>query len=489
MNSHKTHLSILIGVFLFIVAVRVYVIVESDMRGADDAYITYRYAERIATGKGFTYNDGERVLGVTTPLYATLLALFALVKLPLPVVAQALGILASGLTGVLLLMYSQKIIPGASSLIPPLLYALWPNAISTDISGMEAPLFTLGIMAFFYSLLIARYRVALLVSALCVLLRPEGVLLLILYFLFKYAMERRAMIRDYVPDIVITSVIIFPWVVFSTMYFGSPIPHSISAKLALYAGLEQDGALNRAIDLLHLSSLVGWITVLGALWGIIYSMMRVYWGWLETLFVATVIVALALSSAHLFFWYQAPLTVMLALFLGIGIGGGLKLLGHFAKSKRMIQGVSLMCIISAIPVAGRRFSATLSYNTLEARIYNTERRGVGEYLTQLATTSTTSPVLVAEDIGYPGYYFRGRIIDRDGLVTPSAVTRNRLQEYAVFLEDCLREYPGHWLTVNVDSPTASYIFKSGILNRQYTLDTAVASTNSQGYLLYHANAR
>src|SRR5215210_5968342 len=40
----------------------------------DDAYITFRYARNLATGVGFVYNAGERVLGTTTPAYAMLLA-------------------------------------------------------------------------------------------------------------------------------------------------------------------------------------------------------------------------------------------------------------------------------------------------------------------------------------------------------------------------------------------------------------------------------
>ena len=40
----------------------------------DDAYITFRYALRLAGGHGFTFNDGERVLGTTTPLYTVILA-------------------------------------------------------------------------------------------------------------------------------------------------------------------------------------------------------------------------------------------------------------------------------------------------------------------------------------------------------------------------------------------------------------------------------
>ena len=40
----------------------------------DDTYIKYRYAANIATGHGFVYNIGERVLGTTLPLFTLLLA-------------------------------------------------------------------------------------------------------------------------------------------------------------------------------------------------------------------------------------------------------------------------------------------------------------------------------------------------------------------------------------------------------------------------------
>src|SRR5881394_385774 len=37
--------------------------------GAEDAYITYRYAHHLATGNGLVYNPGERVMGFSSPLW------------------------------------------------------------------------------------------------------------------------------------------------------------------------------------------------------------------------------------------------------------------------------------------------------------------------------------------------------------------------------------------------------------------------------------
>jgi len=488
MNSPKTHLSILIGVFLFVVAIRVYVVVVSDMRGVDSAYITYRYAENIAAGNGFVYNVGERVLGVVTPLYTILLALFALAHLPLPFVSQILGIAASGLIGILLYLYCRRVIPGAACILPPLLYALWPNAVNTDISGTEMTLFSLALLSFFYALLTARYRAALVVSALSALVRPEGVLLIVLYFLFKFTLKLHNFKRDYLPDLLVVTGVLLPWFAFSAIYFGSPIPQAVDASLAWRSGLENDGSFRRFIELLHLSSPVGWIVTLGALWGIGYSLMRIYWGWLEALFAMLIIAGLALSGVHLFFWYSAPVTVLLALFLGIGAAGGFALLGSIVKNKLVVQIISIALILSAIPVVGNSFSAVVSFNKQQARTYRFRRR-MSVFLSERAKSAMKAPALVTEDIGYPGFYYRGQVIDRDGFVTPSAIERNRFQEYTGFLEDCLKAYPGHWLALNKNSSTTPYILKSGILERSYQIDSVFASLNSQDYLLFRAGER
>jgi hypothetical protein len=59
----------------------------------DDAYITYRYAHRITRGLGFMYNDGESVLGITTPLLTLTLALGSIAGLPPDKLAPTLNIL------------------------------------------------------------------------------------------------------------------------------------------------------------------------------------------------------------------------------------------------------------------------------------------------------------------------------------------------------------------------------------------------------------
>jgi hypothetical protein len=67
----------------------------------DDAAITFRYAERLATGRGFTYNDHERVQGASNPLYALTLAAGAKVGMRIEDCALVLGVATLALAAAL----------------------------------------------------------------------------------------------------------------------------------------------------------------------------------------------------------------------------------------------------------------------------------------------------------------------------------------------------------------------------------------------------
>ena len=72
----------------------------------DDPYITARYARNLATGHGFVYNEGERVLGTTTPL-TTLLLAGGMIALPDELALRLLSALFLGLTSALFLVFGR----------------------------------------------------------------------------------------------------------------------------------------------------------------------------------------------------------------------------------------------------------------------------------------------------------------------------------------------------------------------------------------------
>src|SRR5688572_8374570 len=63
-------LGLAIGATLALAAAwAVYVHLATAILPFDDAYISFRYAENLAAGRGLVYNEGERVFGSSTPLY------------------------------------------------------------------------------------------------------------------------------------------------------------------------------------------------------------------------------------------------------------------------------------------------------------------------------------------------------------------------------------------------------------------------------------
>src|SRR5205809_3666354 len=76
------------------IAVRVYVGQSTGFQ-FDDAWITYRYAENLAAGKGFVYNDGEFVEGSTAPLFVLLLSVLHFAGFAIPQSSLAISLAAT----------------------------------------------------------------------------------------------------------------------------------------------------------------------------------------------------------------------------------------------------------------------------------------------------------------------------------------------------------------------------------------------------------
>ncbi len=108
----------------------------------DDAYISMRYAENFAAGKGLVYNEGERVEGYTTFLWVVLLGGGAFVGLDLEALAQAIGITFS-LGALFLVSRAHRFAPGLSpwsSALAVLMMGTCGVFTTWLMAGMETPL-------------------------------------------------------------------------------------------------------------------------------------------------------------------------------------------------------------------------------------------------------------------------------------------------------------------------------------------------------------
>src|SRR4051794_13103476 len=89
-KARPGRIAVLAVVGLWLALLAIYCVQLAGL-AADDMYITYRYAQNLALGRGLTFNPGERVFGLSDPGVALLLAAGSrLTGAPIPVVGTLL---------------------------------------------------------------------------------------------------------------------------------------------------------------------------------------------------------------------------------------------------------------------------------------------------------------------------------------------------------------------------------------------------------------
>lgn len=222
-----------IGIAVIAVVARAYVSWRTHLT-ADDALTTLRYAENLATGRGFVYNPGEHVLGVTGPLYAMILSVFSPFSfspthLNTMLVGKACNIAGDGVTCFLLarLLARTEVGRPVEGLFAAALYALSGTPIIVSISGTETGLATCVGLAMVYAYIARRPYWLYTLGAVLFLLSINGLLLFAILAAALALRERELPSRAGAIALIIT----IPWLIFATAYFGSPIPRQITNAL------------------------------------------------------------------------------------------------------------------------------------------------------------------------------------------------------------------------------------------------------------------
>ncbi|MDZ4723547.1 MAG: hypothetical protein SGI97_06555 [candidate division Zixibacteria bacterium] len=435
---------------------------------ADDAYITFRYAENLAAGQGFVYNVGERVLGTTTPLFTFLLSFFSLVGLPTPSSALVLSLIFSGLTAAFLYRFAQSLGFTRLAFLPPLVYSFWPRSLVAETSGMETALFTLLVTAAFYYQHKRLDMYAIGMATLATVTRPEGMGLLLL-ILFVNVWQHRERIRKYLR---IAGGILIPWIIFATFYFGSPIPNSIRGKLALYSQFGQMPLWDTVVYLMGWHSIFGWVIFVFALIGARWLWHKQGYGRLEVVWLFGMIAFYSLSSSKVFFWYITPIYPVYILFISascVQLADAMKLRERAFSYARIAGGAVLIAGLIWISLPTVRYYAAYQ-ETLE-RVH----KQIGLYL---FTQGKAGDRVAAEDIGYMGYYSQLSILDRDGLISPEFHIYNRQARYL----DAVLDHTPRWVVAARSSPTSAFI-DSARFTDSYIWDTSFSDQKYE-YVLF-----
>jgi hypothetical protein len=464
-------------IILFFAAITARLVVHFATHYAvDDAFITFRYAENLAHGNGFVYNLGERVLGTTTPLFTLLIALFQLIGIGSITAALFINLTAAGLTTVILYRWSHHFDLGRFAILPAVIYIFFPRSVICDIAGMETALFTLLVTSGLYLLHLRKHFAAITVASLAVVARPEGWALLALIFAVTFFRDRRQLLLKAIPVLLIAG----NWLLFAYLYFGSIVPNSLTAKMALYSGYERFSSWQNLAITLGTNSPFGWIIWPLFLLGLIFAFRKDRLLGIIAVWCGAYLAALVFSGTHVFFWYPAPVYPTSFVFVTIAVVYLLRQVpvekAAYARWLPVVVSI-LVVVASSIHLIGRFESLRLEMAT-----YRDIHIAAADYLTQ--HTRPNDRVL-AEDIGYLGYYFRGRIIDRDGLVTPQAASYNRTGEYRRFADSTNAE----WLFIDPDYPTSLPIVNAPDFAQRYEMIPLPEAGDNPCHQLYRRTGR
>jgi hypothetical protein len=415
-------------------------------RKLDDALITIKFDKNLADGFGLVHNLGEgHVQGFTS-------ALSVLVPLPGELIYHGGGFvfirLASLAFFVIAAVYAYRIAAelgvGRWPTAFVLAYlALDQNQVFFGVAGMETQIAVGVLLASVYYVLVEDYPKSGITLGLALLARPDFVLWVGPAYLFLIVRNWRASLRAGA----LSAAVVGPWLIFTTIYYGSPIPNTIPAKNLSFGptlpGLTHPGAwINFLGDQLSANAaawqhfapfyeaqfivhspipyglakatavLVAALAIIGAA-----STIR-RWSWLP----ATAFVLLSVANKIIFLsvgyfeWYGPPVTAMLILMAAVGLDRVSKWTATATRGRLTPGAVALApaVLLAVIYVAALPYRMAVE-SKIQHDIEDKVRTKAGEYLGQVVKPGQT---VVTESSGYLGYDTNGTWYDFPGLESP-----------------------------------------------------------------------
>lgn len=426
----------------------------------EDALITWRHSSNLVAGHGLVFNAGERVLGTTAPLQAVIIAAIGFVfgsgAIPIgcliAMVLCALGGLACGYEAL-----RRGGIEHRSSLVAVSLAAVHPTVVWSTVGGMETPLVWCLMMGSLLASLTDRYVVVGLACALLIMTRPDGAIWVALIAVHALWRGRQAALRRGVWGL----LLLITWAAYATAFYGSPLPHSVTAKQVIgNAG---------AFDLQYLSGSMRWLlaacgvdaangvtgTVAHGVWilCLLAGAARILGGgagsalWPLVVFPVALSTALVLGHAPQYFpWYLVPSTFCLCIVGALGVShlvsrssSGAAASPKWINPQRVVAFTAVLLIVMDVANGIRRSARVQERN--QANEVQTRQR-IGEWLA--SNTPSTSTVAM-EAIGYQGTYSNRHIIDLAGLISPAVVelhkgSRTNAEAFGKILRELRPDY-------------------------------------------------
>lgn len=444
MNRRMLRAGLVVVGVLVVCLPALYFHVSGDIWPEDDAYITYRYVQNACAGKGLVYNAGERVFGSSSPLFAVgLWGLKGLLpSVDIATLAVRFNVVPFLLSAFLLILLARCL---TQAWVPACLAGgmllLNPFMLEVSLGGMESFWFVAFVLAALVLGVRGRLTAAFALAGVATLTRPEGVLCAAA--LAALLPWRRGPWRPLMRGGAAYAAVLLLWGIPATLYYGSPIPHSLIAKSRPLYPLTAGTALREMLVLFR-SWAVGdrpvslpWLRSAVALLPATASLAGLGVAWRRRHRVAAfAILPLALffgfyavSNPMIFPWYWPNLYVPGLLTLAVGLA----MLWQQCRA-RLPRSIVVICLllVAVFPLTRWQLLSVARKQrgpgVTGLGFVAPDRQAsvvrilpywiVGQWLSDRYPAST---VIAAPEIGALGYAFHGKILDVCGLVSPAAI--------------------------------------------------------------------
>jgi hypothetical protein len=431
----------------------------------EDFYITYRSSKNLSTGNGLVFNPGERVHAFTSPLNVLVPAAFGFFTANRSdqAVIWLMRIFSLGLlscSGVLLYDIAGKAgLKNNERALLIGLYATNTKIIDFSINGQESGFMLIFLALALHTLLTrkenARWPLALSLAGL-MWSRPDGFIYfgcIALGFLIfirevSFTSSRVALLKTYAQSAGVAGLMYLPWLLFAQIYYGTPIPHPLTAK-----GLDLSFSLSSiGRDLLYfIPSLFYADTTATATWGPVYHF---FGGWPDTIQwfmkIMGIIAALywlapvkncqarAISFAfmlnHFYLthiasapapWYIPNTAILGILVVGYAFNDLLTCAQHINRQvlRQILHG--LAGVLAAYIIINNTYVFAASGYQLRLQqsiIEENHRKQMGLWLKEHAQKGDS---VLLEPLGYVGYFSQLKTYDFPGLSSPEVVAARK----------------------------------------------------------------
>jgi hypothetical protein len=398
-------------------------------RQMEDSWITFRYARNILEGNGMVFNIGERVLGTTTPLFTLLLTAPGVIlgHEHLQLIGDIASILSCLATAWLIFLSFRRY--GESlALITTGVFVFNPITMWIASGGMETALVVFLMALLWWA---SNERDIVLsggTAALLVLARPDT---LVWIGLVSLGLLLKTLRSDsptnawrYLSKWLLAFVLIVsPWLLFAWFYFGSPIPHTLSAKLTIDAA-HRDISIASVGEVLQLAGIGTGVWSINSILQVTLFLVGTYFIslkrnvllWVFPIYSVVFSAVLYFGNAPFADWYWVPCkwTSMIVVVFGC----------HYAAEcigKVILKSDSWIAIPLGVMLISYSAYLTLSSAPHYEAYQQVERQTREQTGMWLRDSTPGNASVLTEAIGYIGYFSERPIIDLAGLVSPGVV--------------------------------------------------------------------